>query len=259
MICNGIHQQSNITSSYNANTSTMHMLIVMLFARVFVTFGISALVGDVCLGFVLTNNCLPMKDNYGMHQTNLNYRQKNVFAGIDPRKNWNRKNKYILMRGISEDDNAENGKEGVEGNDESTEGRGMKEDDCGHCNDNDQIGGAHGLFKEDESTTTVDFGDLVWRVEKLRLEEANTRRFLKSGPRFLPYTECRNWVKAWNRWATEEEWLIWINEGEKRNSYIPTRPDEYYGNLGQWRGWDHFLGKVDNADEEKNGKENETS
>jgi hypothetical protein len=49
--------------------------------------------------------------------------------------------------------------------------------------------------------------DLNWRVEKLRLEEANTRRFLKAGPRFLPYEECRKWVQAWgNRWQSAAEW-----------------------------------------------------
>ena len=84
--------------------------------------------------------------------------------------------------------------------------------------------------------------DLNWRVEKLRLEEANTRRFLKSGPRFLPYEECRKWVKAWNRWENEQEWKEWIDEGEKRNSYIPARPDEYYGKRGEWKNWEHFLG-----------------
>lgn len=30
--------------------------------------------------------------------------------------------------------------------------------------------------------------------------------------------------------------------GEKRNSYIPARPDEYYGGLGTWISWEHFLG-----------------
>ena len=25
--------------------------------------------------------------------------------------------------------------------------------------------------------------------------------------------------------------------GEKRNAYIPSRPDEYYGRLGQWISW----------------------
>ena len=29
--------------------------------------------------------------------------------------------------------------------------------------------------------------------------------------------------------------------GEKRNPYIPSAPDEYYGRLGTWVSWDHFL------------------
>ena len=103
----------------------------------------------------------------------------------------------------------------------------------------------------DEELSTIP--DLSWRVEKLRLEEANTRRFLKSKPRFLPYEECRKWVQAWNRWDSEEDWVTWIDEGEKRNSYIPARPDEYYGRLGKWKGWDHFLGKdCENVDNENN-------
>ena len=51
--------------------------------------------------------------------------------------------------------------------------------------------------------------DLNWRVEKLRLEEANTRRFLKAGPRFLPYGECKKWVQAWGeRWKSANEWYV---------------------------------------------------
>ena len=58
---------------------------------------------------------------------------------------------------------------------------------------------------------------------------------------------------AWNRWETEEDWKAWIREGEKRNAYIPARPDEYYGRLGQWKGWAHFLGREE--DEERGGGE----
>ncbi|GFH60838.1 hypothetical protein CTEN210_17314 [Chaetoceros tenuissimus] len=85
--------------------------------------------------------------------------------------------------------------------------------------------------------------DLNWRVNKMRLEEENKRRFLKSGPRHLPYEECRKWVIAFNRWENEQEWRQWIEDGEKRNSYIPSYPDEYYGKRGEWISWDHFLGK----------------
>jgi len=85
--------------------------------------------------------------------------------------------------------------------------------------------------------------DLSWRVEKLRLEEAHKRRFLKSGPRFLPYRECQKWVQAWGeRWTSAEEWNEWIEDGEKRNSYIPSRPEEYYTRTGDWVSWEDFLG-----------------
>eukprot|EP00563_Minutocellus_polymorphus_P019206 CAMPEP_0197726302 /NCGR_PEP_ID=MMETSP1434-20131217/14727_1 /TAXON_ID=265543 /ORGANISM="Minutocellus polymorphus, Strain CCMP3303" /LENGTH=247 /DNA_ID=CAMNT_0043312193 /DNA_START=112 /DNA_END=855 /DNA_ORIENTATION=+ len=97
--------------------------------------------------------------------------------------------------------------------------------------------------------------NLSWKVAKIRLEQENIKRFLKAGPRFLPYDECRNWVKAWNRWDTEEDWKNWIREGEKRNAYIPARPDEYYGRLGQWRGWPHFLGRGEEEECEEGGED----
>jgi hypothetical protein len=102
--------------------------------------------------------------------------------------------------------------------------------------------------KEDEEEDLLFFGesgmiidDLNWRVTKLKLEEENKRRFLKAKPRFLPYEDCRQWVIAWGgRWKSKEDWSDWIDMGEKRNSYIPSRPDEYYGK--RWISWDHFLG-----------------
>ena len=124
-------------------------------------------------------------------------------------------------------------------------------------NDDEREGESH---SDDASTDSEQFGDdmdtggviledLDWRVAKLRLEEQNTRRFLKSGPRFLPYEECRRWVQAWGRrWRTENDWNKWISLGEKRNPYIPSRPDEYYTKTGDWISWEHFLG----AEEKKN-------
>ena len=100
---------------------------------------------------------------------------------------------------------------------------------------------------DDLDTGSIDLEDLHWRVAKMRLEEENTRRFLKARPRFLPYEECRKWVQAWSRWQNEEDWRDWIAMGEKRNSYIPSEPDVYYGRLGQWISWEHFLG-IDNDD-----------
>ena len=60
--------------------------------------------------------------------------------------------------------------------------------------------------EEDLEGAGVVLEDLDWRVEKLRLEEANTRRFLKAKPRFLPYDECAKWVQAFGRWNTKEDW-----------------------------------------------------
>jgi hypothetical protein len=60
-------------------------------------------------------------------------------------------------------------------------------------------------FPQDDEGCEV-LEDLNWRVVKLRLEEENTKRFLKSKPRYLPYDECRKWVSAWNRWSSEKEW-----------------------------------------------------
>jgi hypothetical protein len=112
----------------------------------------------------------------------------------------------------------------------------MALDDSEEVENEEEIG-------EDLDTGGVLLDDLSWRVAKLRLEEENKKRFLKARPRFLPYEHCKRWVQAWgSRWETEEDWNSWISMGEKRNAYIPSRPDEYYGRLGQWISWEHFLG-----------------
>jgi hypothetical protein len=87
--------------------------------------------------------------------------------------------------------------------------------------DDDDGGADDEEFAEVLEVAGVQIDDLNWRVEKLRLEEQNTRRFLKARPAFLPYEECCKWVQAFGRWKTEEDWKEWIAMGEKRNSYIP--------------------------------------
>jgi hypothetical protein len=63
--------------------------------------------------------------------------------------------------------------------------------------------------EEDLQTAGAVIDDLNWRVEKLRLEEANKRRFLKAKPRFLPYKDASNWVQAWGqRWTSAEDWYV---------------------------------------------------
>lgn len=112
---------------------------------------------------------------------------------------------------------------------------------------------------EDDDTPIV-LEDLDWRIAKIRLEEQNIQRMLKSRPRKLPYEECRRWVQAWGgRWLTEEDWNDWILMGEKRNAYIPASPDDYYSRTGDWVSWHHFLiEKCDDQDdgEPGNGDEN---
>lgn len=88
--------------------------------------------------------------------------------------------------------------------------------------DLDEIGDELGDFGEDLDTGGVLIDDLSWRVEKLRLEEQNTKRFLRAQPRFLSYEDCRRWVQGWGkRWESKEDWRTWIAMGEKRNAYIP--------------------------------------
>ena len=65
-------------------------------------------------------------------------------------------------------------------------------------------------FGEDDlQVAGVVIEDLNWRVEKLRLEEANKRRFLKAKPVFLPYEDACKWVQAWGqRWMSSEDWYV---------------------------------------------------
>ena len=80
--------------------------------------------------------------------------------------------------------------------------------DKGNNNDDSKSQQSFDDFGEDDvgSGGASMLEDLDWRVNKLRLEEANTRRFLKSGPRFLPYEECCKWVQAFGRWHSKEDW-----------------------------------------------------
>ena len=105
--------------------------------------------------------------------------------------------------------------------------------------DNDDIDNKR---SEMEGGQPVLLEDLDWRLARMKLEEQRMQRILKSKPRFLPYEDCRKWVQAWGgRWKTEQDWKDWINDGEKRNAYIPARPDEYYTRIGKWISWEHFL------------------
>lgn len=99
---------------------------------------------------------------------------------------------------------------------------------------------------QDESLDTnklvfLDEQDYV-RLFRTELEEQARRAILRRKRCFLPFDDCVKWVRAMGLWDNQEEWEEWIQMGEKRNPYIPSRPDQYYGKLGQWKGWAYFLG-----------------
>jgi hypothetical protein len=79
----------------------------------------------------------------------------------------------------------------------------------------------------------------MWIIERARLQENYRRELLRRPRRYLPFVEARKWARA--MWFTSrEDWLGMINRGEKRNPYLPRRPDEYYREKG-WVSWDDFL------------------
>ncbi|CAL1162222.1 unnamed protein product [Cladocopium goreaui] len=91
------------------------------------------------------------------------------------------------------------------------------------------------------------------RLFRSELEEHAKRALFRRKKRFLPFDDSVKWVRAMGLWDSKKEWEEWIAMGEKRNPYIPTRPDEYYGKLGQWKGWSHFLGVPPGSSNEARG------
>ena len=78
----------------------------------------------------------------------------------------------------------------------------------------------------------------AWRIARARLEAQHSASIRKRKPRWLPFVQARKWSRAmW--FTTEEDWREWIETGEKRNAYIPSRPDEVYAS--SWQGWEDFL------------------
>jgi len=68
--------------------------------------------------------------------------------------------------------------------------------------------------------------------------------------RFLPFKECCEWVRRNFGFLSRDEWEEWVSQGEGLSPYIPTRPDEFYSRLGQWRGWSFFLRGIEDADDD---------
>ena len=105
----------------------------------------------------------------------------------------------------------------------------------GSNNDNDENDNIEAKSKN----TAID--DLSWRVDKVRLEEANTKRFIKRKPIKMSYRESQKWLQRNFGVKTKEEFNDLVANGNLRTPYISKRPEEYYGERGEWISWDHYL------------------
>jgi hypothetical protein len=84
--------------------------------------------------------------------------------------------------------------------------------------------------------------ELSWRVAKLRLEEANTKRFLNRPPLKMSYLQSRQFIQRnWGPIRSKKEFEDLVSNGDIRTPYISKRPEEYYGRRGEWISWEHYL------------------
>ncbi len=134
------------------------------------------------------------------------------------------------------DDDNDDDDDDIIGDDDGGEGTEDVNDDDG---DDVRDDGMDAAVRRDDND---DDDDLSWRVAKLRLEEANTRRFLKARPVKLSYETSRSWIrKNYGIIRTRGEFMDLVDNGYVRNPYISKDPERYYGSRGEWISWDHYL------------------
>ena len=95
------------------------------------------------------------------------------------------------------------------------------------------------LDPDDNDEESPERMDAIWRVDRARLNEQWSASIMKRRPRFLPFDAARQWARAMHL-ETEDDWREWIADGEKRNPYVPSQPDEVYSESG-WLGFHDFL------------------
>ena len=95
---------------------------------------------------------------------------------------------------------------------------------------------------DSEKGNSADWESLQIRIARMRLEEGNKRRFLKSRAAKLSYEQCKQWAQAQNMWSSKDEWYEWVDLGENLSAYIPTDPEAHYKRIGTWIDWNDFLG-----------------
>ena len=106
--------------------------------------------------------------------------------------------------------------------------------------DNDDETSPEKMDNDDEtSPEKMDRARLNERVDRARLNEQWSKSIMKRRPRFLPFDAARQWARAMHL-ETEDDWREWIADGEKRNPYVPSKPDEVYSDSG-WLGFHDFL------------------
>ena len=71
-----------------------------------------------------------------------------------------------------------------------------------------------------DSTNDSHMQDFAWRAEKIRLEEANTKSFLKRKPRKLPYLDARRWVQTNLGASTKKEFYDLVANGNVLSPYL---------------------------------------
>lgn len=79
-----------------------------------------------------------------------------------------------------------------------------------------------------------------WRVQRARLEEANSKRVRARKPKFLPISAASAVAQQLGL-QTKEEWEEWLELGEGRTPYVPSDPESVYSRQGSWIGWRAFL------------------
>jgi len=91
-------------------------------------------------------------------------------------------------------------------------------------------------------------GELTTRIQKIKLEDQWLQTRIKAKPAFLDFETASSWARFRRYWDSKEEWEDWVANGEKRNQYIPSNPEKYYGERGEWLGWEYWLGLSDEPD-----------
>lgn len=108
------------------------------------------------------------------------------------------------------------------------------------------------LFESPKEADNTNENDLMRQVNsraeeilveqaRTKLEEENTKSFLKRKPLKLPYEDARRWVQGNLGCNTKEEFEDLVENGNLRTPYIPKRPEEYYTRTRDWVSWEHFL------------------